>query len=90
MQIEYDPGKNELNRAKHGLALAEAARLGWERAVFLPDERFKYGEPRSRVYAMLDGRLHMAAITMRGAMVRVISLRRASVSEVRRYGNAAR
>lgn len=90
MEIDFDPGKDAVNRAKHGLSLADAARLEWEDAFILPDDRAAYGERRLRVYAMLDGRLHMAAVTFRGPVLRVISLRKANRREVRRYGQLSR
>lgn len=86
MEIDFDPEKDAVNRAKHGLSLADAAGLAWKDAFILLDERLAYGEQRLRVYAMLDGRLHMAAVTFRGPILRVISLRKANRREARRYG----
>lgn len=90
MEIAFDPEKDAVNRAKHGLSLAEAVRLEWGDAFVLPDDRITYGEQRLRVYAILDGRLHMAAVTFRGAVLRVISLRKANRREVTRYGQSSR
>lgn len=83
--VNFDPAKDAANRAKHGLSLAEAERLDWSRAFVVKDARHDYGEPRYRVYAMLDGRLHMAAVTWRSGTLRVISLRKANRREVSRY-----
>ena len=90
MEIDFDPEKDAVNREKHGLSLAEVVRLEWKDAFVLPDERIAYGERRLRVYAMLDGRLHMAAVTFRGLILRVISLRKANRREVTRYGTPSR
>jgi uncharacterized DUF497 family protein len=84
--IEFDPRKDEANRRKHGLSLSNAQQLDWDGAVILPDDRMDYGEPRFRAYGMMFGRLHMAAFTLRGTAVRMISLRRANERETRRYG----
>jgi uncharacterized protein len=86
VNIEFDPEKDRLNRQKHGISLAEAARLDLESAALVRDDRRDYGEDRFRAYGLLNGRMHMLAFTMRGTNVRAISLRKASPTEVRRYG----
>ena len=48
------------------------------------DARRDYGEARLRVMAWLDGRLHAAVVTPRGADLRIISFRKANRREVRR------
>jgi uncharacterized protein len=84
--IAFDPGKDGINREKHGLSLARASEIDLRTACVLVDDRQDYGEPRWRAYGMLDGRLHMLAFTVRDGVIRAISLRRANVKEVRRYG----
>ena len=84
--IDFDPAKDLANRAKHGVSLAEAAELDWDAANIVADLRFDYGELRMQAYGMLHGRLHVVAFTQRGVWVRVISVRRANVREIRRYG----
>lgn len=86
MEVEFDPEKDAANREKHGLSLADAVLLEWTNAVVLPDLRFDYRELRFRAYAPLGGRLYMVAFTMRGRVHRVISFRKASEIEVKRYG----
>ena len=39
MRIEWDEAKDAENRAKHGIGLADAARLDWEKAFRFPDHR---------------------------------------------------
>ena len=46
MQIDFDPNKDQLNLAKHGLSLALAAELDWEDALVWIDDRDDYGEMR--------------------------------------------
>lgn len=82
MEIEFDPAKDAANIAKHGISLARAADL--ENVVFFADERFA-DERRFRLYGQIDGYWHCAAVTMRGLVVRIISLRRAHWKEVKRY-----
>ncbi|WP_126974634.1 BrnT family toxin [Frigidibacter oleivorans] len=85
MDVEWDEDKDAANRAKHGLALAEAANLDWARAVYRRDLRRDYGEERIEAAAPLNGRLHICIFTMRGATRRIISLRKANAREVRRH-----
>lgn len=86
MKIEFDPNKDAINRRKHGLSLADAARLEIETAFVIADERRAYGEIRLQAYGLIDGRLHVLAFTMRGEVLRAISLRKANPREVRRHG----
>ncbi len=86
VKIECDPSKDAINRQKHGLSLADAARLDLETAFVVPDKRHAYGEARFQAYGMIDGRLHVLAFTMRRDVLRAISLRKANPREVRRYG----
>lgn len=86
MRVSFDPAKDAINRAKHGLSLARAGDVDLRTAVVRPDDRREYGEPRWRAYGMLDGRLYMLAFTVREGVLRAISLRRASAKETRRYG----
>lgn len=86
VRIEFDPDKDAINRRKHGLSLAQAARLDIETAFVVPDKRRAYGEARLQAYGMIGGRLHVLAFTMRGEVLRAISLRKANPREVKRYG----
>jgi len=86
VEIEFDPAKDAINRQKHGLSLADALKMDVEAAFVVPDERRAYGEARRQAYGPIDGRLHVLAFTMRGDVLRAISLRKANSREVRRYG----
>ena len=46
MRIEFDPAKDAINRAKHGVSLSLANDLDWEAALVWLDERFDYSELR--------------------------------------------
>lgn len=81
MDIEFDPAKDAANIKKHGISLGRAADL--EDAVAVEDGRF--AEPRFRVYGLIDGEWYCAAATLRGVAVRIISLRRAHLKEVKRH-----
>jgi len=60
MAITFDPAKNARNIAERGLSFERVADLDWDTAVIIADTRRNYGEPRLRVMARLDGRLHAA------------------------------
>lgn len=81
MDIEFDPAKDASNIAKHGISLSRAADI--ELLAYVDDDRF--AEPRFRIYGLIDGAAYCLAGTMRGAKVRVISLRRAHQEEMDRH-----
>ena len=43
MDFEWDEAKRA---GKHGLDFAQVAKLDWENATIIRDDRFPYGEPR--------------------------------------------
>jgi len=84
VRITFDPAKDASNRAKHGLSLADAARLDWF-AGRVDVAHTVAGETRWRMIAPLDGLLVSMVFTRRATGVRAISLRRASRKERRLY-----
>ena len=85
MRITYDPTKNEKNIAERGLSFDRVLDLQWETALMFEDRRRDYGEVRVHVLAMLGNRLHAVVVTARADAVHVISFRKASEKEMRRY-----
>lgn len=83
MKIVFDPAKDEVNLAKHGVSLARAVDL--EIVAVAPDDRRDYGEPRTRAFGVIDGEAYCLVFTVRDGQVRAISLRRAHMKEYRRY-----
>ncbi|WP_435171674.1 BrnT family toxin [Falsirhodobacter sp. 1013] len=83
MKIEFDPEKDGINLAKHGVSLARAADL--EILAFIEDDRNDYGEVRYRAWGLIDGRAHCLAFTDRNGTLRAISLRRAHKREMDRH-----
>jgi uncharacterized DUF497 family protein len=55
------------------------------RPPIIPDLRRDYGEARYWAVGPIGGRLHVLAFTMRGQVLRAISLRKANERERRRY-----
>ncbi len=89
MKVEFDPGKDEANRLRHGVSLAAVERTDLDLAVRFEDRRFDYGETRFIAYGPIDGRRHCVWYTLRGDVVRVIGLRKANDRERRRYERIA-
>ena len=89
MKIEFDLGKDFINREKHGLSLADAERMDFDAALYAQDNRYDYGEVRAQALGLIDGRLHMLVFTVRRDALRAISLRKANPKEVKRYDEEA-
>ena len=88
MNISFDPVKDAANRAKHGLSLAEAARLNWDLLWCRPDARHDYGELREVGFAPLGDRVFCVVFVQQGTAWRIVSLRRANAREVNHYDQA--
>jgi len=85
MRITFDPTKNDKNLTEPGLSFERVADLDWDTAIAVEDTRKDHGEKRLRILAPLDGRLHIAVITMRDDATHVISFRKANRKAVKRY-----
>ncbi len=81
MELEWDAEKRQRTLRERGLDFADVARVDWENAIFIPDRRREYGEDRQTMMGLLDGRLMIVAFTVRGAAIRVISMRKANGRE---------
>lgn len=86
MQIKFDPNKDQINRRTHKLSLADAALIDFDGMKGFLDSRFPYGEDRFQGYGYIGSRLYVLAYTMRGDVLRAISLRKANRREVELYG----
>lgn len=81
---EFDRGKSETNKAKHGIDFAEAQRL-WHDSDHLEIPARSTGEPRWVVIGRINGRLWSAIVTRRRGFIRIISVRRARQAEEALY-----
>lgn len=82
----FDPTKDAVNRAKHGVSLALAEVLFSGRHVSMADDRFEYGEVRKIAFGLIHDRLFVCVYVDRQRERRVISLRKANKREARRHG----
>lgn len=81
--MQFDPAKNEINVAKHGVSLERAADMDIQ--AILRDDRYDYGEIRYRAFGLIDGIAHCLVFTDRHGELRAISLRRAHQKEMKRH-----
>ena len=88
LRTVFDPAKDASNTVKHGISLAEAARIEWDDAVTWLDTRHDYGEARMCATAYIGQRLFYVVYVDRAGVRRVISLRKANLKEVKRYAEA--
>ena len=86
MDIDFDPAKNAVNIARHGLDFADAA-LMWQEGpvVEIEDDRADYGELRMIAVGRVRGRVCVTVYTDRGPVRRIISLRKADRREINAY-----
>ena len=90
MIIDFDHNKSARNDQERGLPFTAAAGFDWESAVFQEDTRHEYPERRFVAVGFIGQRLHVMCFTPISGGIRVISLRKANVREVRRYESADR
>ena len=84
MEFEFDPAKSAANRDKHGLDFVEAQEM-WDEPGWIQALPYN-GEPREMRTALIKMRVWSAVYTMRGARIRLISVRRARWDEEEDYG----
>jgi uncharacterized DUF497 family protein len=85
VEIEFDDGKDAVNRAKHGVSLALGALILANPVGEVIDDRRDYGEQRMNAFGLVQGRLFACTYTMRNDTRRIISVRRASRQEQRTW-----
>ncbi len=85
MDIDFDPAKDIINIATHGVSLLQANRLEWDALLAIEDTRRDYGELRMIGFAPIGKRVYCVVYTDRGDVRRIISLRKANNRETERY-----
>jgi uncharacterized protein len=87
MEFGWDETKRESNLAKHGLDFADVCPAFLDTTkVIVEDRRADYGEVRYNMLAKLHGRICNVTFTERGAVIWLISARKANQREQTRYG----
>jgi hypothetical protein len=86
VEIEFDPAKDAVNIAKHGVSLKDAELFDFSSAVVLHDDRRDYGEARFRGFARMGGLgFCLVFAVVSETTIRAISYRRAHEKEMRRH-----
>ncbi len=85
MRFIFDPDKDKLNFANHGLSLLFAEKLVWDEAYVWVDPRYSYDELRMIGLVPEGNTLYCVAFVDRGDVRRTISLRLAERREVKKY-----
>jgi hypothetical protein len=86
MIYEWDDAKRAQNLKKHGLDFSVIAWFGWESAAIVQDTRREYREPRFVAFGYVEGRMLTVVFTARGEAIRIISIRKSNLREVKAYG----
>lgn len=90
MELGYDPQKNAWNIRERGLSFDDVAALDWTTARIRQDRRKDYGEDRFQALIEgTDGKPYVVVFTTRGAVIWIISFRRARDRERKSYGEEA-
>ena len=79
MQFEFDPIKNQENFEKHKIDFVEAQKI-WEGEIVQFPSKYE-AEARQVVIGMIEEIHWTAIITMRGDIIRFISVRRSRDNE---------
>jgi len=85
MKFEWDGGKEQANRKKHGLDFDTASKVFFDRYVIELEDCDVEDELRFNAIGMVDGRMLVVTYTIRGAVIRIISARGAEPHEKRKY-----
>ena len=86
MQFEWDEAKNRINIQKHGIDFADVSLMFENEMLIEPDRRFDYDEDRWIGIGFLGPGIAVVVWTERyGDLIRIISARRASRHERKRF-----
>jgi uncharacterized DUF497 family protein len=86
----WDENKRGANIRSHSVDFAAVEQFEWDSALAFVDDREDYGELREVAIGFIGTRLHVLTFTRRGRWTRIISLRKAEKSDLRKYVEAIR
>jgi uncharacterized DUF497 family protein len=87
VDFEFDPRKSKTNKAKHGIDFVEAQELWKSKHVLLGAKDAL--EKRYMVIGRSGSEHWSAIITYRGGTIRIISVRKSTLSEIETYEKVA-
>jgi uncharacterized DUF497 family protein len=85
VEIEFDPAKDAKNIRERGLSLDLGREVLMNLVTETEDIRHDYGERRMIAFGTIAGRLFCVVYTARRNALRVISVRKASIMEIRKW-----
>ena len=86
MSCHFDPEKARLNLAKHGVSFADAEPVFYDPMALTTEDNDAVGEFRLVTMGMdALGRVLVVVYTQRGEQTRIISARKASAGERKKY-----
>lgn len=85
MKFEWDENKRRENLRKHGFDFADVWQVFESWRVIFVDDRFDYGESRLATIGVLSGRIVTAVYTEDNKVIRIISLRKATKYEQKKF-----
>lgn len=86
MAERFDPEKDQINKAKHGVLLAFGDRIFDDLDhLVVPSIRERDGEERYKVIELVEDKLFTGVFVWRGQEPRFISVRRSNKGEERAY-----
>ena len=86
MEYEWDEAKRLANQAMHKIDFESIHDFEWDTAKIAPS--LGYGELRWTANGYIGSRLYVVAYTKRGYRIRIISLRKANLREIRKYAQS--
>ena len=87
MLIDFDPVKHDITLAERGLDFSDAAHVFAGNHFTAADNRLGYAESRYITAGLLNGRMVVLVWTPRGAVRRIISMRKANEREIAKYAH---
>jgi uncharacterized protein len=84
INFEFDETKSQANLLKHGINFVDAQDL-WSDPSLLEIPAKTEDEPRYLMIGLINDKHWSAVITYRGAVIRLISVRRSRTEEVAHY-----
>ena len=84
INFEFDETKSQANLLKHGINFVDAQDL-WNDPCLLEIPAKTEDEPRHLMIGLINEKHWSAVITYRGAVIRLISIRRSRTEEVALY-----
>lgn len=85
MRFEWDEDKRLANIKKHGIDFVDVPAMFDGVAVTIEDDRFAYAEDRYITLGLLKSRVIVVAHTDNDEVIRIISARKATKNEEKRY-----